>query len=121
MTNNPYALGTMGVGCPVFRWPAHIAPCMTDKEVDSHEHDTVCILCHDYVGRDWVDDVIVCLWDNGLKARIHRFHKLHEELERKLEEVHIANDRIADIYLGPQLGDLELLQCSDLPLLLTLS
>ena len=121
MTNNLYTLGTMGAGCPVFRRPAHIAPRMTDEEVNSHEHNTVRILRHDYVGCDWVKDVIVCLQDNGLKAKIHHFHKLHEELERKLEEVHIANDRIADIYLGPQLGDLELLQCSDLPLLLTLS
>ena len=92
MTNDPYALGTMGAGCPVFRRPVHVAPHLTNQEVDKHEHDSVRILWHNYVGHNWVDEAMVCLQDNRLNAEVHRFHKLHKELERKLEEVRIVND-----------------------------
>ena len=72
---------------------------MTNQEVDDREHNTVRTLRHDYAGCDWVDNTLVHLRDDGLRAKVHHFHKLHEESERKLEEVCIANDRIADIYL----------------------
>ena len=110
MTNDPYALGTMGAGCPVFRRPAHVAPRITQEEVNAREHTTLHTIHHDYRGRDWVDDALVRLQDDGLKAKVHRYHKLHEELERKLEEVRIANDHIADIYLELAPCQLQLLQ-----------
>ena len=63
------------------------------------EHQNICILRHNYGGRDWVDDALIRLRDDGLKAEVHRFRKLNEELGCKLEEVHILEDHIADIYL----------------------
>ena len=67
------------------------------------DHQNTRILLPDYMGRDWVDDALVRLRDDGLKAEVHRYRKLNEELKRKLEEVRILEDRIADIYLevGP--------------------
>ena len=110
MTNNPYALGTMGAGCPIFRQPAHVAPRITKEEVNTRENTTLRTLGHDYRGRDWVDDTLIRLWDDGLKAEVHRYRKLHEELNRKLEEVRLVNDRIADIYLELAPCQLHLLQ-----------
>ena len=110
MTNDPYALGTMGAGCPVFRRPAHVAPRITKEEVNARENTTLRTLGHDYRGRDWVDDALIRLRDDGLKAEVHRYRKLHEELDRKLEEVRLANDRIADIYLELAPCQLRLLQ-----------
>ena len=50
-----------------------------------------------------MDDALVHLRNDGLKAEVHRYRKLNEELKHKLEEVCILKDRIADIYLevGP--------------------
>ena len=48
MTNDPYALGTMGAGCPVFRRPAHVAPRITREEVSARENTTLRTLGHDY-------------------------------------------------------------------------
>ena len=67
------------------------------------DHQNTRILLSDYIGRDWVDDALVRLRDDGLRAEVHRYRKLNEELKRKLEEVRTLEDRIADIYLevGP--------------------
>ena len=99
MTSDPYALGTMGAGCPIFRRPAHVAPCLTNQEVDNMDHQNMCILLPDYIGQDWVDDALIRLCDDGLKAEVHQYQKLNKELKRKLEEVRTLEDRIADIYL----------------------
>ena len=110
MTNNPYVLGTMGAGCPVFQQPAHVTPRITKEEVNARENTTLRTLGHDYQGRDWVNDALIQLRDDGLKVEVHRYCKLHEELDRKLEEVRIANDHIADIYLELAPCQLRLLQ-----------
>ena len=110
MTNDQYMLGTMGAGCPVFRRPAHVAPRITKEEVNAHENTTLRTLSHDYRGHDWVDDALIRLQDDGLKAEVHRYRKLHKELDRKLEEVCLANDRIADIYLELAPCQMHLLQ-----------
>ena len=81
MTNDLYALGTMGAGCPVFRRPAHIALHITKEEVNARENTTLRTLGHDYQGRDWVDDALIRLRDDGLKAEVHHYRKLHEELD----------------------------------------
>ena len=57
-----------------------------------------------------MDDALIRLRDDGLKAEVHHYQKLHEELDRKLEEVRLANDRIADIYLELAPCQLRLLQ-----------
>ena len=59
MTNDPYALGTMGARCPVFHQPAHVAPRITKEEVNACENTMLCTLGHDYRGHDWVDDALV--------------------------------------------------------------
>ena len=103
MTNDPYALGTMGPGFPIFRRPAQVAPRITDDKANEMEQTLLCILHHNYGGRDWVDNAMVHLRDDGLQAEVQRYHKLQEELGGKMEEVRILEDRIADIYLelGP--------------------
>ena len=63
------------------------------------DQPSVHILHHNYAGRDWVDDALIRFCDDRLKAKVHQFWKLHRELEQKLEEVCIAEDRIADVYL----------------------
>ena len=69
------------------------------KKVDAWEHKSIRILHHDYTGHDWVDDALIHLRDDSLRAEVHHFRKLHKELERKLEEVHITNDHITNLYL----------------------
>ena len=59
-------------------------------------------LHHNYRGRDWVDDALVHLCNNGLHAEVHHFRKLQEELKHKIKEVQTLEDRIADIYLELQ-------------------
>jgi hypothetical protein len=56
------------------------------------------ILHHDYRGKDWVDNVLTRLRDDGLRAKVHWYRKLQEELHCKLEEVKQLEDRVADIY-----------------------
>ena len=73
MTNDPHALGTMGPGFPIFRQPVQVAPRITDKEANTTEQPMLCILHHNYSGRDWVDDEMVHLRDNSLKAEVHQF------------------------------------------------
>ena len=99
MTNDPYALRTMGVGCPIFRRPAHVAPRITQEEAHEWGFQNICILRSDYAGRDWVDDALICLRDDGLRAEVHRFRKINEELKHKEEEVHILEDQLADLHL----------------------
>jgi hypothetical protein len=50
------------------------------------------ILHHNYVGRDWVDDTLTRLHNDGLHAEVHRYRKLQEELHCKLEEVKRLED-----------------------------
>ena len=87
MTNDPYAFGTMGAGCPIFRRPAHAAPRLTDQEVEDMDHQNTRILLSDYVGQDWVDDALVRLRDDGLKAEVHRYRKLNDELKLVLRRL----------------------------------
>jgi hypothetical protein len=50
------------------------------------------------VGKDWVDNALTRLRDDGLCAEVHQYRKLQEELHRKLEEVRQLEDQVADIY-----------------------
>jgi hypothetical protein len=98
MTNDPYALGITAPGAPVYRRPAHAAPRITPEEATPATAQGMRILHYDYRGKDWVDDALTRLRDDGLRAEVHRYHKLQEELHHKLEEVKQLEDRIADIY-----------------------
>jgi hypothetical protein len=98
MTNDPYALGMTAPGAPVYRRPAYAAPRITPEEATPATAQGMRILHHDYRGKDWVDDALTRLRDDGLRAEVHRYRKLQEELHRKLEEVKQLEDRIADIY-----------------------
>jgi hypothetical protein len=98
MTNDPYALGMTAPGAPVYRRPAHAAPRLTPEEAAPATAQGMRILHHDYRGKDWVDDALTRLRDDGLRAEVHRYRKLQEELHRKLEEVKQLEDRVADIY-----------------------
>ena len=66
MTNDPYTLGTMGVGSPIFRGPAQAAPHSTQQEAHKWGFQNICLLCSDYAGREWVDDALIRLRDDGL-------------------------------------------------------
>jgi hypothetical protein len=98
MTNDPYALGMTAPGAPVYRRPAHAAPRLTPEEATPTTAQGMWILHHNYRGKDWVDDALTHLQDNGLHTEVHWYRKLQEELHRKLEEVKRLEDQIADIY-----------------------
>ena len=99
MTNDPYTLSTMGTSTPIFHWLAQVVLCITKEEANSMEQPLLHILHHNYNGRDWVDNAMVCLHNNGLCADVHCFQKLGEELAHKTEEVRQLEDHITDIYL----------------------
>ena len=71
MTSDPYALGTMGPRPPIFQQPAQVVPCITEQEANETEQPLLCILHYNYNGRDWVDDVMVHLCDDGVCAEVH--------------------------------------------------
>jgi hypothetical protein len=98
MTNDPYALGMAAPGAPVYRRPAYAAPRLTPEEAAPATMQGMRILHNDYRGKDWVVDALTRLQDDGLRAEVHRYRKLQEELHRKLEEVKQLEDRVADIY-----------------------
>jgi hypothetical protein len=98
MTNDPYALGMTAPGAPVYRRPAHAAPRITPEEATPATAQGMRILHYDYSGKDWVNDALTRLRDDGLRAEVHRYRKLQEELHHKLEEVKRLEDRVADIY-----------------------
>jgi hypothetical protein len=98
MTNDPYALGMAAPGAPVYRRPAYAAPRITPEEAAPATTQGMRILHNDYRGKDWVDDALTRLRDDGLRTEVHRYRKLQEELHRKLEEVKQLEDRVADIY-----------------------
>jgi hypothetical protein len=98
MTNDPYALGMTAPGTPVYRRPAHAPPRLMPEEATPVTAQGMWILHHDYRGRDWVDDALTRLRDDGLCTEVHQYRKLQEELHRKLEEVKQLEDRVADIY-----------------------
>jgi hypothetical protein len=98
MTNDPYTLGMTAPGAPVYRRPAHAAPRLTLEEATPATAQGMQVLHYDYAGKDWVDDALTRLRDDGLHAEVHQYRKLQEELHRKLEEVKQLEDRVADIY-----------------------
>jgi hypothetical protein len=98
MTNDPYTLSMTAPGAPVYQRPAHAAPHIMPEEATPVMAQGMWILHYDYRGKDWVDDALTRLRDDGLRAEVHWYRKLQEELHRKLEEVKQLEDRIADIY-----------------------
>ena len=74
-------------------------PCLTNKEANETEQLLLCILHHNYNGRDWVDDAMVHLCDDGLCTEVHQFRKLQEEPVHRTEEVRVLEDHITEIYL----------------------
>jgi hypothetical protein len=73
MTNDPYALGMTAPGAPapVYHRPAHATPRLTPDKVTPATAQGMRILHHDYAGKDWVDDVLTRLHDDGLRAEVH--------------------------------------------------
>ena len=70
MMNDPYILSTMGPGAPIFQHPVQVAPHITNKEAKKTEQPLLRILNHNYNSRDWVDDAMVHLCDDGLRSII---------------------------------------------------
>ena len=99
MANDLYVLGTMGAGQPIFRGPAHAAPRLTQQEAHNRGFQNIRLLCTDYIGKEWVDEALVRLHDDGLKAEVHRFRQIHEEVKWKEEEVRRLEDRLGDLQL----------------------
>ena len=99
MANDPYILGTMGAGMPIYRGPAHAAPRLTVQEAHDRGFQNIRLMRADYAGKDWVDDALVRLRDDGLRAEVHRFRRINEEVKRKEEEVRRLEDRLGDLQL----------------------
>ena len=99
MANDPYVLGTMGAGMSIYRGPAHTAPRLTQQEAHDRGFQNIRLMRSDYAGKDWVDDALVRLRDDGLRAEVHRFRRINEEVKRKEEEVRRLEDRLGDLQL----------------------
>ena len=87
------------MGCPIYRGPAHAAPRLTQQEAHDRGFQNICLLHADYAGKEWVDDVLIHLQDDGLRAEVHRFRKINEEVKQKEEEVRRLEDRLGDLQL----------------------
>ena len=45
----------------------------------------------------WVDDALVRINDDGLRAEVHRHHSLLREAREKEAQIRVLEDRVADI------------------------
>ena len=99
MANDPYVLGTMGAGQPIYRGPAQAAPRLTPQEAQDCGFQNIRLLRSDYAGKEWVDDALIHLCDDGLRVEVHHFRKINEEVKQKEEEVCHLEDHLGDLQL----------------------
>ena len=89
--------GTMGAGHQILERPAHAAARVCESEAPGYTHNDTCILHDDYPGLMWVDDALVRINDDGLRAEVHRHRSLIREAREKEAQIRVLEDRVADI------------------------
>ena len=95
--SDPIAFGTMGAGHQILERPAHTAAHVHESEAPGYTHNDTHILCDNYPGLMLVDDALVCINDDGLRAEVHRHHSLLREAWEKEAQIRVLEDRVADI------------------------
>ena len=95
--SDPIAFGTMGGGHQILQRPAYAAARVRESEAPRYTHNDTRILRHDYPGQTWVDDALVRINDDGLRAEVHRHRSLLREAKEKEAQIHVLEDRVADI------------------------
>ena len=70
---------------------------MHTSEAPGYTHNDTRILCHDYPRQTWVDNALVRINDNGLRAEVHRHRSLLREAKEKEAQIQVLEDRVADI------------------------
>ena len=95
--SDPIAFGTMGAGHQILQQPAYTAACVRESEAPGYTHNDTRILRDDYPGLMWVDDALVRLNNDGLRAEVHCHHSLLREAREKEAQIRVLEDRIADI------------------------
>ena len=77
----------MGAGHQILERPAHAAARVRESEAPGYTHNDTCILRDNYPGLMWVDDALVRINDDGLRAEVHRHHSLLREAREKEAQI----------------------------------
>ena len=97
--HDPVVWGTMGRGFRVFEQPAHAAPRLTPREATPYVHNDLRLITSRYPGRDWVDNALIDEGDEGLRAEVHRYRRMIDEMQDKEAELEVIQNRIAVLTL----------------------
>ena len=95
--SDPIAFGTMGAGHQILQRPAHTAARVRESEAPGYTHNNTHVLRDDYPGLMWVDDALVRINDDGLRAEVHCHRSLLREAREKEAQIQVLEDRVADI------------------------
>ena len=95
--SNPIAFGTMGGGHQILQQPAYTAAHVRESEAPRYTHNDTCILHHDYPGQTWVDDALIHINNDSLRAEVHRHRSLLQEAKEKEVQIQVLEDRVTDI------------------------
>ena len=91
--------GTMGAGYPVYEQPAHVAPRLCPNEAEPYSHADTFILLSKYLGASWVNAALVDEEDRGLRAEVHRYRALMDEVDKVEQQISALQDWMVDISL----------------------
>ena len=97
--HDPVVWGTIGRGFWVFKQPAHTMPCLTPWEATPYIHNDLRLLTSQYLGRDWVNNVLIDKGDEGLRAEALHYRRMMDKMTDKEAELNVIQDRIAVLML----------------------
>ena len=98
--HDPVIWGTMGRGFRVFEQPAHATPCLTPREATLYVHNDLQLFTSRYLGRDWVNNVLIDEGDKGLHAEALRYRRMLDEMMDKEAELNVIQDCITVLTLN---------------------
>ena len=108
MYDEPVVLATMGQGFPIFRYPAYVAQTVLPSKAPPYSRQEVLILHNKYPGQAWVNQALVDEGDDWLRAEVHRYRSLMDEVDRKKRELSTIQDRLMDISMDLRVNMLRL-------------
>src|ERR1700761_5391399 len=97
--DDPIVYGTMGEGLPVYEQPAHAAPHITTREAPPYTHIDTLLLHSKYPGQRTVNNALINIGDDGLRAEVHRYRKMMEEADSVERQISVLQDRMSNLQL----------------------
>ena len=89
----------MGDGLPVYEQSAHASPYTTAHEAPSYSHANALLLHSKYPGQRIVNNALIDIGDDRLRAEVHRYRKMMEEADRVEQQISVLHDRMSNLQL----------------------